>query len=64
MGKGKSIYFSKKELENLMEFYNHWDDKLTSNDENFYSYYIGKVGSAFGKIANALQDERNLTEEI
>lgn len=60
MEKGKSIYFSKKELENLMEFYNHWDDKLTSGDENFYSFYISKVGSAFNKIANALQDESNL----
>ena len=35
MAKGKTIYFSKKELENLNEFINHWDDKLTADDEDF-----------------------------
>ena len=57
MAKGKAIYFSKKELENLNEFINHWDDKISENDENFYSYWLEKVGSSFYKIAKAYQSE-------
>lgn len=56
MAKGKAIYFSKKELENLNEFINHWDDKLSEKDADFYFYWIEKVGSSFYKIAESLQN--------
>ena len=56
MAKGKAIYFSKKELENLNEFVNHWDDRLSEKDEDFYLYWIEKVGSSFYKIAESLQN--------
>ena len=58
MAKGKAIYFSKKELENLNEFINHWDDKLLEKDEDFYRYWLEKVGSAFGKIAEVFKTDR------
>lgn len=56
MAKGKAIYFSKNELENLNEFINHWDDRLSEKDEDFYSYWLEKVGSSFYKIAESLQN--------
>ncbi len=51
--KGKSIYFTAKEIEALIDFYNHWDDKLTreeKEDEEFYAYWTLRTGTAFNKI--------------
>lgn len=55
MAKGKSIYFTKKELENLNEFFNKWNDKLSPEDEDFYAFWLQKTGTAFGKIADVIE---------
>ena len=51
--KGESVYFSAAELDALTEFINHWDDRLTENDEDFYAYWLERVGRSFGKILDA-----------
>ena len=45
--KKKPVYFTMEEMETLLDFYNHWNDKLTEENEEFYSYWIKRTGTAF-----------------
>ena len=55
--KKKPVYFTMEEMETLLDFYNHWNDKLTEENEEFYSYWIKRTGTAFARIYEA--KERN-----
>lgn len=54
MSKGKQVYFTKKELEALKEFWNKFED--ISPDEDTYAYWLNRVGSAFYKILNSKEN--------
>ena len=49
--KGKSIYFSKKELEALLEVLEEWENIV---DEDIYSFRLKLgLGTAWGKLSEA-----------
>lgn len=51
MSKGKSIYFTKKELEILVETLEEWEYKV---DEDIYAYRLKRgLGTAWGKLEEA-----------
>ena len=51
MKKGKSIYFSKKELEALLEVLEEWENIV---DEDIYSFRLKLgLGTAWGKLSEA-----------
>lgn len=59
MAKGKSIYFTKSELENMNDFFNHWDDMLLPEHEEFYTHWFKLTDVPFGKIHKAIQNQLN-----
>ena len=51
MAKGKSIYFSQKELEILLKVLDEWENIV---DEDIYSCRLKSgLGTAWGKLADA-----------
>ena len=51
MAKGKSIYFTQKELEILLEVLKEWENKV---DEDNYSWRLkSDLGTAWRKLAEA-----------
>lgn len=51
MGKGKSIYFSQKELEIILKVLEEWEHIV---DEEIYSCRLKTgLGTAWGKLADA-----------
>lgn len=62
MAKGRAIYFTRKELENLMDFINHWDDKLLPDEEEYCIYWSQKIYTAYEKIYVALEKSKNDTK--
>ena len=57
MAKGKSIYFSKKELETLLEVLEEWESKV---DEDIYARRLKLgLGTAWGKLEEAKNKTAN-----
>lgn len=56
MAAGKSIYFTRKELEGLRDFINYLNTDGRPDDEELYSYWLGRVGTAEGKIMEACKN--------
>lgn len=53
---GKSIYFTRKELEGLRDFINYLNTDGRPDDEELYSYWLGRVGTAEEKIIDACEN--------
>ena len=53
MAKGKSIYFTRKELEGLNDFFRYLNTDGRPDDEQLYAYWIRKIGTAEEKIIEA-----------
>ena len=53
MAKGKSIYFTRKELEGLNDFFRYLNTDGRPDDEQLYAYWIRKIGTAEDKIIEA-----------
>lgn len=56
MAAGKSIYFTHEELEGLRDFINYLNTDGRPDDEELYSYWLGRVGTAEGKIMEACKN--------
>lgn len=56
MAKGKSIYFTQKELETLLEVLEEWENKV---DEDIYSCRLKRgLGTAWGKLVEAKKNSK------
>lgn len=53
--KGKQIYFTKDEIENLCDFFNSFED--ISPNEEIYAFWTKKIGSAESKIFQARENK-------
>ena len=56
--KGKQIYFTKNEIENLCDFLNAFEE--ISPNEEVYAFWLKRIGSASYKIYEA---KENIKEE-
>lgn len=50
---GKSIYFTRKELEGLRDFIKYLETDGRPDDIELYAYWLGRIGTAEGKIIDA-----------
>ena len=56
MAKGKSIYFTQKELETLLEVLEEWENKV---DEDIYSFRLKRgLGTAWSKLVEAKKEKQ------
>lgn len=53
---GKSIYFTRKELEGLRDFIKYLETDERPDDEELYSYWLRRIGTAEGKIIDACKN--------
>ena len=51
---GKSIYFTRKELEGLRDFIDYLETDGRPDDEDRYAYWLSRIGTAEGKILDAI----------
>lgn len=54
---GKSIYFTRNELEGLRDFIDYLETDGRP-DEDRYAYWLSRIGTAEGKILDAIRNEQ------
>lgn len=52
--KGKTLYFTQKEIEELLKVLNEWEDLLGVEGEEKYAHHLHNgLGTAWGKLTDA-----------
>lgn len=51
--KGKTLYFTQKEIEELLKVLNEWEDLLGVEEEKYAHHLHHGLGTAWGKLTNA-----------